>query len=53
MKDEDGKHLLVPSPDGFLKTWPVAREVGNIRNNIADLISPPSPGFVRLNILLE
>jgi putative SOS response-associated peptidase YedK len=32
--------LLVPAPDDLLELWPVSPDVGNVRNNSAQLILP-------------
>jgi putative SOS response-associated peptidase YedK len=38
--EADPLGLLRPAAEDVLRTWPVARRVGNVRNNDADLLAP-------------
>lgn len=38
LTDDERLQMLVPAPDGALRTWAVSRYVGNVRNNHPGLI---------------
>lgn len=40
LTSDERKEMLVPAPDGALAVWPVAREVGSVRNDNPGLILP-------------